>query len=388
MFCLRSIGLICALAVGGSVWAQAIDVQAVLDAQKKGAAAAGATKPKDSLPANDLKPPSIAGSAPTAGTFVPSGCQMETLLLRTAKATAGAVDDVDLRVTKTALAPRQELTLSMKLGSELAKCIGATSGPVLFLDHLPIQGLASTGRFIEGGRLLVRFRLDRPASSISNWNELLQRAWSDGADRAVWVGFGGGDAEVAVAPEKIPLRIGGGSPAIGFGALMLCLVLLAIVWRSSRALADRKRGELSYSLSRLVLACWVLTTSAAIILMLFHTGVLPSVADGGLAFMVAATGLGTGASALIDRFKEASNPNASSFIRDFFEDGDGFALHRVQSAILNGLVLYVVWAELITYGSVANIDKSWAALVGASTATYLLGKSGESVKPTVEQKIS
>lgn len=390
MFRLRVATFICMLAAACSTFAQAIDVQAALNAQK-GAVTTGSPKPKEPVSANEVKPPAAAGSASSPSATIPaapSGCKMETLMLRTANAAAAAVDEIDLQVSETAIAPRQELTLSMRLGSELAKCIGATSGPVLFLDHLPIQGLAPTGRFIENGRVLVRFRLDRPASSTTNWNELIQRAWTEGKDREVFVGFGGGDSEVAVSAKPITLRLGGGSPSVGVGVLLLCVVVLALIWRTSKALADRKPGELSYSLSRLVLACWVLTTIAAIALVLYHTGVLPSVADGGLAFMVAATGLGTGASSLMDWFKKATNSTTSTLIQDFFEDSDGFALHRVQSAILNGLVLYVVWRELVLYGTVANVDKSWALLVGASTVTYLLGKTGETLKPTVEQTTS
>lgn len=373
--------VLAAVALASPTLSVALDVQQMLNAQQAGGAQQQ-TGGNAGKPAADVKPSSLQTPTPS------SGCQMETLLLRAAKAQPGAVDEIDLQVSEAILKPRAEFTLSMKMGSEVAKCVGATTGPVLFLDHLPIQGLASTGRLIENGRVQVRFRLDRPASSLANWNELLQRAWSDGKDREVVVGIGGGDAEVAVAAKPVKLRLGGGGPAVGVGALIVCVLLLALVWWQSKALVDRKSGYLSYSLSRLVLACWVLTTSAAIVLMLLHTGVLPSVADGGLAFMVAATGLGTGASAWIDRIKTATNPDASTFIKDFFEDGDGFALHRVQAAILNSLVLYVVWSELVRYGTVAYIDKSWAVLVGASTVTYLLGKSGESLIPTIEKQTS
>ena len=82
MFRLRVATFICLLTAASSVFAQAIDVQAVLNGHK-GGSPTSQPKPRDPAPTSETKPPSSAGSAPTPPpvvTFV-SGCQMETLML-------------------------------------------------------------------------------------------------------------------------------------------------------------------------------------------------------------------------------------------------------------------------------------------------------------------
>lgn len=301
-----------------------------------------------------------------------------------AGATSQAVATLRLESDPATIAPRDEIKLRLELRDDIAQCIGGASQPVLYIDHLPLQGLSTTGRYVAGkagaDSITVSYRLDRTPESAASWNELLQRAWLHGNVRPVSVGIGLAGTELAVVPDgSMNLRMGHGGFAYGITAAVLCLILLGLAFRGE-ALRDRGRGpDKSYSLSRLILACWVLTMTAAIVLTLLHTGALPSLADGGLAFMVAAAGVGTGAGALIDRLKDARNPPGSvSVLKDLLHDKDGLAFHRVQSVLLNPLVLFVVWYELIRYGTVTPVDKSWSAVVGVSTLVYLLGKPGES----------
>jgi len=285
-------------------------------------------------------------------------------------------DDKGARI----LRPRSTFVLTMKLGSEIAGCIGDGAGPTLFVDHLAFRWLLPMDRYIDKDLVRVTYRIDPLATPQQSWNETLLRSWTHENPRLVTIGIGGSGSEVVIAKEKVSLSVGYGGPWLGCVALVLALAILAAFGLIGNGLLDRRSQTPSYSLSRFVLACWVLTTTAAIVLMLVHTEVLPSVADGGLAFMVAASGLGMGISSLIDVLRKADipqTPSKVSIFADFFKDADGVALHRVQAGLLNALVLGVVWWELIQYGSVAMIDKSWAALVGASTITYLMGKRGE-----------
>ena len=100
--------------------------------------------------------------------------------------------------------------------------------------------------------------------------------------------------------------------------------------------------------------------------------------------MLAATGFGTGAAALIDIFNKAKSSSGSGkvwgFIEDLTVDSDGLAIHRLQALIFNVIVLSVVWIDLIAWGTVAMVDKSWSTLIGASTLTYLFGKASEPKK--------
>jgi hypothetical protein len=45
---------------------------------------------------------------------------------------------------------------------------------------------------------------------------------------------------------------------------------------------------------------------------------------------------------------------------DYLNDADGLALHRVQVVFLTS-VLFVVWRDMIQLGTVAEIDRAWAA---------------------------
>ena len=288
------------------------------------------------------------------------------------------------------LAPHGVITLQIHLSEALAQCFDGVQEPTLYLDHLPMTGLPTTGRYVtkiekkgkndKGGEfekfVTASFRLDKPTKGVA-WSELLYRDWISPTERWVDVGIGSGGTEFLTLPKKIRLAIGRGSPSWAGTALVLSLIAILGVALGSRALQDRRDGYQSISLSRLMLSCWVATTTAVVIVVWRHTQALPYFADGGLPFMIAASGLGTGFSTWIDTRRKRENQKPTSILDDLMCDEDGLALHRLQSLIFNMVVLYVVWADLITYGTVAQVDSSWAYLLGASTLTYLFGRGAE-----------
>lgn len=155
-------------------------------------------------------------------------------------------------------------------------------------------------------------------------------------------------------------------------------MLLIVLWSHTKMLHGRQTGAPTYSISRFLLSCWMLTTMCAVMLMFLRTGNTPLASDGGLAFMLGISGATTGLSALIDLIRKPHNDELSNFLEDFLDDADGLALHRLQVAMFNFLVLFIVWRDMIQLGTVAQIDKGWVALLGASAMTFVFGKSGES----------
>jgi len=295
-------------------------------------------------------------------------------------------------VATSPLAPHGEITVKLKPWQAFAACFDGTVEPTLFLDHLPMAGLPTTGRYVveEVGKdmkkqkfIVLTFRLDKPAK-IASWNELLYRDWVSDTQRTVHVGVGAGGAEIVTFPKSVVLTVGKGSPSWAVIALVLCTISVILVAFASRALQDHRKGFQSVSLSRLMLLCWVATTTAVVIVVWRHSQALPSFGDGGLPFMLAASGLGGGFSTWLDTRRRMENKVRTSFLEDLLCDEDGLALHRLQSLIFNVVVLYVVWADLVAYGTVAQVDLSWATLLGASTLTYLFGRGAEHTETTVD----
>jgi len=137
-----------------------------------------------------------------------------------------------------------------------------------------------------------------------------------------------------------------------------------------------------YSLSRLLLAFWVLTTVSAVLLMVLRTGAMPDTTEGGLALLLAVSGATTGLSGLIDLIRQPSNSGETRFWEDFLDDADGIALHRVQVVVFNLLVLGLVWREMIQLGTAARIDTKWSSYLGASALIFVFGKWSESNTPS------
>lgn len=261
-----------------------------------------------------------------------------------------------------------------------SRCLEAAD-LTLYLGGLPLSGVGALRRSSDDGSAIVEFRIVRPASQMTAWNELLLRSWQAGGTHDVTVGLGTPGIEFTRVPRAVPLRMGAGGASVGLTALAACALLLAIVWRQSGLLLDRRPGHLSYSVSRLLLACWTLTIVACVVLVHLHSGELLSPKDGGLAFMLAIVGASAGGGALIDKLQKASNPSPTSWFDDLFSDADGLAMHRVQVLLLHVLALVVVWTALIQTGRVAGIDSAWAATIGISSLTYLFGKWSEANSP-------
>lgn len=279
---------------------------------------------------------------------------------------------------------RIELTFD-PVDARMAKCL--ESDLTLFLDHYQLTGLTPIQRLRDdaGGVTLV-FRMNRPSASSAGWSELLTKLWANNGTQTVTVGVGvgAGNTEAGVAKDVLKLTLGAGGPYWGWSALICSLALLSALWKWSKLLEDRRVGPMSYSLSRLLLSFWVLTTICAVLLMVLRVGVMPSVTDTGFAFMLAISGATTGFSAIIDLIRKPTNLRPTKYWEDFFSDADGLALHRVQVLFFNLLVLYLIWRDLIQLGIVARVDIGWTVLMGASAMTFVFGKSGESIRPSVE----
>lgn len=275
------------------------------------------------------------------------------------------------------------VTITFKpIDARLAKCLEGDL--TLFIDHHPLTGLAPVSRTGDAGRQVVlTYRLTRPVTSSAGWNEVMAEAWKEGGRHSVTVGIGIGNNEFAYTENALALRLGFGCKCLVCAALGLSIVALLLLSWKSRLVQDRTAGAASYSISRLILGCWVLTTLCAVVMMFLRTGTMPSASDGGLVFMLGISGATTGVSALVDVVRKPATPVGQSFSQDILNDADGLALHRLQVLAFNALVLFIVWRDMIGLGTVALIDKGWAALLGASALTFVFGKTGESTAPMI-----
>lgn len=276
---------------------------------------------------------------------------------------------------------RIEMTFE-PVDAPVAKCL--ESDLTLFLDHYPLAGLTPVERLRDAnGVVTLVFHLNRPATLTVGWTELLANLWEDYGTRSVTVGVGPVSTEVGIAKESLKLTLGTGGPRWAWVALIGSLILLGVLWKCSKLLHDRRDGPMSYSLSRLLLSFWLLTTTCAVLLMVLRTGVMPSANESGIAFMLAISGATAGFSTVIDLIRKPTNTVETKVWEDFFNDADGLALHRIQVVFFNLLVLYVIWRDLLQLGSVARVDLGWATVMGASAMTFLFGKSGESIRPSI-----
>lgn len=275
----------------------------------------------------------------------------------------------EINITFTAVDPK------------LAKCLEATD-LILFLDHYPLADLKPVTRIANTDQktATITFRLTRPSSTSQSWNVLMTKDWKEDKARKVDVGIGTGNVEFAVSKDPFTLSLGrGGSGLVcAFLAASLAALVTLGCWESAKTLLDRRKdGVESYSLSRLLLGCWVLTTISAVALAVIRTGTIPSASQGWLVSMLTISGTTAGASALIDLLKPLTAQSSDAW-EDLFYDADGLALHRLQVLIFSLVVLTIVWRDMIQLGTVTEIDSGWAALLGVSSLTYLFGKTGES----------
>lgn len=280
---------------------------------------------------------------------------------------------------------RIELTFNPPIGSPVARCLEAELG--LFLDHHPL-GITPIERIRgENGLVTIAYRIQRPAAGGAGWIELLAKLWTNDRSTLVTVGVGVGSTELGVASERLNLTLGIGGAWLAWSALLGSVLLLAWVWWQSKILQDRRDGPMSYSLSRLLLGCWVLTTVCAVLLTVLRTGSMPETTESGLALLLAVSGATTGLSGLIDLIRQPRNFRVTRFWEDFLDDADGLALHRVQVVFFNLLVLVLVWREMIHLGTVARIDSKWSSYLGASALIFVFGKWSENNTPSIRPNL-
>lgn len=336
-------------------------------------------------------PTPISITAPTRTVLAPSCAQLGPLQSATARPTLIRVESMDLRLG-------QQVTIMLGGAKDFAKCLlDSRTFPVLFIDHRPVEGLPARMRQDDADqtKLVVEFDLQASESNSQAWRELQRQGWpSAPAERRVAIGVGPGAPFEVVASNSMTisnketyfhLRLGPVGPWTVWAMLACSLVALAMMcWKTNvardrtgvRPLARDLSGR-TFSLSRLALLAWTLTAMSCIAVGWLATASLPSLASGGFPLLLAASGLSAGLAASIDRARQAVATYSDNFWADLVGDTAGVSPHRLQCLIANTFLLYIVWAELIRQGTVANIDKSWALILGISSGTYILGKSAE-----------
>jgi hypothetical protein len=321
---------------------------------------------------------------------LPPSCDLSVLHSTEAKAPElkVIVNGVDAKEPNLKMGDMLELRFAA--GDAFATCVAATD-PVLHLDHLPLVALKPRGKFMKKVRkdeqqIVIAYRLEERSGDADVWKELRRRAWV-GRVQPVDISLGVGGAAAAVrAGPSVQLHVGWSGFSYVVGAATLCVVVLVLIAAKGNVVRDRTSSALmktatseprSFSLSRLIVTTWALTTMVVVAVQWLHAGSLPNLAEGGLPLLLLASGLTVGTGAVVDYFRKTVAGPSEGLVRDLLADDDGIVVHRLQAMLFSLLVLWVFWHELATQGTVANLDKGWALLMGISASTYLYGKTTE-----------
>jgi hypothetical protein len=279
------------------------------------------------------------------------------------------------------LSLHDEVHITLENAGAFQRCIVTTKAdPVLFLGHVAMADVKPRSSFVDPeNRLHVSYRLERTTAVSQGWNELLVRSWLQERPLSVKVGIGPNALfETATSTSSVKLNLGQGNRWIAVGMGALSILALFVMFRDKSLLRDRQTiagASSSLSLGRVVMAVWLLTTLSAIVLVFINGGTVPPL-DGGLQLMLLASGLTLGSGSAIDVIRKLSHGSKGWWV-DLMDDDHGLALHRLQALLVNLLLLGVVWWELISRGSIVNIDHRWATLLGISSGIYLYGKATE-----------
>lgn len=289
---------------------------------------------------------------------------------------------------------RSLVTIEVHNPKPLVSCLAdSRTEPVLFIDHVALPDLKPVAKIADllddNPVLQLVYRLQRTPDSKRQWEELLLRDWlNSGEPRTLTLGLGVTPLfELAVLPKGAALsgRFGAGGRSSGLWALALAFVVFLVLSHCSKLVRDRAPKladqppagrKPSYSLARVLLSFWVLTTTAAIVVVYLSSGTLPAL-DGGVPLLLLASGLTVGSTAVIETIGRIGVGGTAWFLEDILTDKDGLAIHRVQALIVNLLLLIVVWQELICEGTIANVERGWGVLMGISAGVYLYGKTTE-----------
>lgn len=349
------------------------------------------------------------------------GCQLQAqTVLQAPPTTAASAASDGVRTDGARHVMHQVLIVLAKPSPDNLKCFD--SGPTLYIDHIPFNGIPVRSRMRNAnGEIELHYRLEQAASDADAWAELRLRAWAaDTAEVTVPLGIGlTAKAETLVINDAVVLVPGWSSrrliqtlvlvaglawPVLWLSGLLLSRLrpaLLSSAWlvalrnlprdrgrhagrigqNAAPVVADATLAQRSFSLGRMVLIVWLLTASTAIAVAWLYGGAPPNLSAGGLPLLLLAAGITSGTGAAIDLIRKTMFAKSDGLWNDLTADDSGLALHRLQAVLVNLAILALVWHDLYCYGTVANVDKGWAALMGVSSATYLYGKSSEGNAP-------
>lgn len=333
-------------------------------------------------------------STGTTGPTLAASCKGLVALSTSDAASAPTIKLV--RKTSVPLSMHDELTIEVRNPKPLVSCLAdSRTEPVLFVDHMALPDLTPRAKIasttVDEQTLLLVYRLERTSASSKQWGELLFRDWvADTRPRPLTLGIGAGplfETAVLTDASAVQSQFGSGNRWWAVAALGVALVLLFAIGRKSNLIRDRAPKNATaptsaragtYSLARVVLSCWVLTTTAAILVVYGSSSAVPAL-DGGVPLLLLASGLTMGTGAVIEAIRGIGVGNSASFLEDILNDRDGLAVHRLQALVVNMLLLFVVWSELISAGTIANVERGWGVLMGISSGVYLYGKTTETV---------
>ena len=339
---------------------------------------------------------------------VPSSCDSQRRLAPTAEnARATKLPTIAAASSKTiGFGDAVEVTLTDS--ADFFNCLyGNSIDPVLFVDHVPLPSLKPVDKVREpDGSVKLRYRLTRNGSDATHWDELLLRAWrSGGGARQVPLGVGNTSLyESAVqaleAGPLLQLSLFATGPAFAWVMLLLSLGAAALLLHFTEMLRDREpndrnpsanaaaaaraadqpNSQRSISLARLLLTGWAFTAMACLAVAVATTGSAPPL-TGTIGWLLGLGGATAASGTAVNSFRDIGVRPSQGLWRDIVTDADGLAIHRLQALLVNVLLLGIVWSQLISLGSIANLDSGWSALLGISSATYAFGKMTETVFP-------
>lgn len=291
--------------------------------------------------------------------------------------------------------PRARLNtrISMVLGEADCKAVlPKNAQPVLYLDQMPMKGLAPIALSSTPAKCVIGFLLERTPQAGATWMVLDKVALQKGmSELDVTVGLGPDDKGEAVTAQGGRLALEVRAPHAMkwfFGGV---LVLLFLVWklcgkecaliRDRGTFAEGATGPASFSLGRTQLFLWLLFAIVASLYLWCLTGTLPAL-SGTVLLILLISGGTTVSAMLVDQAKQYKVRSSKGFFRDVTNDDLDAAtetpsLHRLQQLIVTVLLLAAGVVTVYRDLTFPVFDDNWLLLMGLSAGTYLLGKKAE-----------
>ena len=291
--------------------------------------------------------------------------------------------------------PRASLNtrISMELGDTACKSVlPKNAQPVLYLDHMPMKGLAPIALSSVPAKCVIGFLLERTPQAGTAWMVLDKVALKKGmSELDVEVGLGPDDKSETVTAQGGKLALEVRAPHAMIWFLGGVLVLLLLVWklcgkecaliRDRGTFAEGATGPASFSLARTQLFLWLLFAIVAALYLWCLTGTLPAL-SGTVLLILLISGGTTVSAMLVDQARQSKVQSSKGFFRDVTNEDldaatDTPSLHRLQQLIVTVLLLAAGAVTVYRDLTFPVFDDNWLLLMGLSAGTYLLGKKAE-----------